>query len=250
MIIKTLRKRKGNFMNTILFDLDGTLLPLNNDDFEKVYFYALGKKFEFLGFDKETLIKAVWAGTIAMLKNHGTQFNEETFWTTFTSITKITKEKIEKEFEAFYLSDFILVKSITSPTPYAKKIIDILKSKGYTLVLATNPVFPKVATYQRVKWAGLEVSDFSYITTYENSSFCKPSLEYYQEVLEKINKKPGDCMMIGNNVTEDMVISKLGIKAFLLTENLINQENSDINRFRHGGWNELINLVDELPSLK
>ncbi len=132
----------------------------------------------------------------------------------------------------------------------AKKIIDILKSKGYTLVLATNPVFPKVATYQRVKWAGLEVSDFSYITTYENSSFCKPSLEYYQEVLEKINKKPGDCMMIGNNVTEDMVISKLGIKAFLLTENLINQENSDINRFRHGGWNELINLVDELPSLK
>lgn len=237
-------------MNTILFDLDGTLLPLNNDDFEKAYFYALGKKFESLGLDKESMIKAVWAGTVAMFENNGLKTNEDAFWDTFSALSKIPKDKIEKEFEQFYLNDFGFVKRITSPTPFARQIIAGLKEKGYTLVLATNPVFPKVATHQRIKWAGLDVSDFAYITTYENFSYCKPDLAYYREVLVKINKTPGECLMVGNDATEDMIVSKLGIETFLLTDYLINTENLDISSFRPGGWEDLIKLVNELPCLK
>lgn len=72
-------------------------------------------------------------------------------------------------------------------------------------VLAINPIFPRSAVESRIGWAGLDVSDFEYITTYENSWYCKPNPEYYNEILSKLNLQSGECPIVGNDVTEDMV---------------------------------------------
>ena len=91
----------------------------------------------------------------------------------------------------------------------------------------------------RIRWAGLEPDEFEFFTTYENSNYCKPNLGYYREVLEKAGLNGEDCLMVGNDVGEDMVAAELGMKVFLLTDCMINKENKDINQYPHGGFEEL-----------
>ena len=55
----------------ILFDLDGTLLPMDNNVFVKGYFKELAKKLSPIGLEPDKLIETVWAGTKAMVKNDG-----------------------------------------------------------------------------------------------------------------------------------------------------------------------------------
>ena len=98
--------------------------------------------------------------------------------------------------------------------PKAAKTVNALKDRGYRLVLATNPIFPLVATKNRASWAGLSVDDFELCTTYENSSFCKPNIKYYGEILSKLGMAPEECLMVGNDVDEDMIAEKLGMKFF------------------------------------
>ena len=56
-------------ITTVLFDLDGTLLPMDQDLFTKGYFKLLAAKLAPYGYEPKQLIDAVWAGTAAMLKN-------------------------------------------------------------------------------------------------------------------------------------------------------------------------------------
>ena len=117
---------------------------------------------------------------------------------------------------------------------------------GYQVILATNPLFPAIATQSRIRWAGLEPEDFERITTYENARFCKPNPDYYREILGKLNLNPSDCLMVGNDVDEDMIAETLGMKVFLLTDCLINRNQADISRYPSGGFPELLQYVRSL----
>ncbi|MBO7333781.1 MAG: HAD family hydrolase, partial [Lachnospiraceae bacterium] len=71
-------------MNTVLFDLDGTLLPMDMTEFTEGYFKYLVKMLAPHGYDPKELIKNVWGGTAAMVKNDGSCMNEAAFWNYFT----------------------------------------------------------------------------------------------------------------------------------------------------------------------
>lgn len=131
-------------------------------------------------------------------------------------------------------------------SPKAAAVISLLKDKGITPVLATNPIFPAVATESRIRWAGLQPEDFSLYTTYENSRFCKPNLLYYQDILHKLNLSPENCLMVGNDVGEDMVTRELGMEVFLLTPCLINRNNTDISVYNHGNFDALIAYLNQI----
>ncbi|MGI6710629.1 MAG: HAD family hydrolase [Bacilli bacterium] len=236
-------------IDTIIFDLDGTLLPIDEDVFIKKYFGLLSVKFTHLGIQKEKFIEAIWKGTMAMRKNDGSKSNEEAFWNLFTVEIGFKKEELEDMFIDFYTNDFDLVKDSSKQNTLSKEVIKVLKKKKYKIVLATNPLFPRLAVEKRIAWAGLNKEDFSFITSYENSSFCKPNLNYYQEVLEKINKTPEQCIMVGNDAKEDMIVSTLGVKTFLVTDCLINLDNIDISKFENGDFNNLVNFINKLPNL-
>ena len=119
-----------------------------------------------------------------------------------------------------------------------------LKEKGFSLVLATNPLFPAVATESRVKWAGLSVDDFLLYTTYENCHYCKPNPKYYEELTKRLSLDPKECLMVGNDVEEDMIAETLGMRVFLLTDCLINKRNVPIDRYPHGGFDELLAFLN------
>ena len=125
----------------------------------------------------------------------------------------------------------------------AAEIVRTLKEKGYRVVLATNPIFPAIATENRTRWAGLAPEDFEYCTTYENSCYSKPNPDYYRELLGKLSLRPEEVLMVGNDVAEDMVAATLGMRVFLLTPCLINKDGCDISVYPHGDFSDLMDYV-------
>lgn len=232
-----------NKINTVLFDLDGTLLPFNQDEFIHSYFSLLAKKMIPMGFEKDSLIKGILAGMDAMFNNDGTKTNEEAFWEIFEELLKVKREDLLDVFEEFYTKEFDEVKEIIPEGSSCRELIDKLKAKGYTLVLATNPLFPKKAVATRLSWIDLSPDDFSHVTTFDNSVYCKPNIEYYKNILKEINKKPEECVMIGNNIVEDMICEKIGITVGLVVTNIENKGNCDINQFTHGTLNEVVDAL-------
>ena len=112
-------------------------------------------------------------------------------------------------------------------------------------MLATNPLFPAVATESRIRWAGLQKEDFELVTTYENSKHCKPNPDYYRDIIEEIGVRPEECLMVGNDVNEDMIAESLGMKVFLLTDCLINKEEKDITVYPNGDFGKLIQFIEK-----
>ena len=232
-------------ITTVLLDLDGTLLPMDQEAFLKAYLGGLCKKLAPLGYDPKAVTDGIWKGTGAMVQNDGTRSNETVFWQVFCGLLGEETRRDEPVFEDFYRNEFQTVAEVCGKTPAAKALIDHLKARGLRLVLATNPLFPAIATHSRVRWAGLAPEDFAHITTHENSSRCKPNPEYYREILDKLNLRPEECVMVGNDVQEDGAAAKLGLPVFILTDCLIDRT-GDVEKYPHGGFPALTEWLDAL----
>lgn len=235
-------------ITTVLFDLDGTLLPMDPNVFIKAYFGGLARRLAPHGYEPQKLIDSIWSGTAAMIKNNGDATNEELFWQGFEAAYGKPARQDEELFAAFYREDFDKVQSSCGYTPAAREIVDTVKACGLRTALATNPIFPAMATERRIAWAGLSPSDFELVTTYENSRHCKPNLEYYRDIMQALGVCPEECLMVGNDVGEDMIAQTLGCRVFLLTNDLINPKNVDISVYPHGSYRELIDFIKNLNS--
>ena len=86
-------------IKAILFNLDCTLLPMDQEIFLKAYLGGLAKKMAPHGYDPDSLVKAIWKGTGAMVMNDGTHTNEEVFWTVFSKLigrdTRVDEPKFQ-----------------------------------------------------------------------------------------------------------------------------------------------------------
>ena len=237
-------------LKAILFDLDGTLLPMDNDEFTKGYFKLLAKKLAPHGYEPQKLIDGIWAGTAAMVKNKGSQTNEEAFWKRFA---EDFGEKVYADkplFDEFYSVDFQGAKSLCGYDPQAAETVRKIKEAGLRTVLATNPIFPQYATESRIRWAGLDPEDFEFFTHYGNIGYCKPSPDYYREIVKRLDVPVEQCLMVGNDTAEDIrAADKAGLNVFLLTDCLINKENIDISSYPRGDfaqlWEHICNNLQE-----
>lgn len=234
-------------ITAILFDLDGTLVPMDQNEFIDAYFGALVRKVTPLGFEKEPFLASMWKGTGAMIKNDGSRLNSDAFWSTFSAIWGEQIAILEPCLNEFYSKDFDAAARVVvkHPIPPVRALIDALRRRGLTLCLATNPLFPRDAVATRLSWAGLSPADFVHVTTYENSSYCKPSPGYYEETLAAIGKAPEECIMIGNNPVDDMSALSLGLSGFLLTDCLENETGVDISPYPNGDFAALIRFLED-----
>ena len=239
-------------IDTILLDLDGTLLQFSQDTFLNAYFAKLKKVFIRMDMEAELSVKAVWAGTKAMILNDGSKLNAQRFWEAFAKELGLIEEKrklVEAACDDFYANEFNTVKSIMEPSGIPKRLVRALATKGYHVVLATNPLFPACAVMTRLGWVGLELQDFQLVTHYANSTYCKPNPGYYQEIFSKIGKAPEQCLMAGNNPAEDMVAGTLGCETFLVSDCLENETGMDISAFRRGTLAALEAYLMMLPDI-
>lgn len=204
-------------VNTILFDLDGTLLEMQTDPFVKSYLVEVGRH---VGdqYDTQKLLSLIWDATKAMImSNEPDKTNEQVFIEYFTAHSDWPREEVWPLFDSFYRDIFPTLSHLTYPSPWAKQIVEAAKEQGFRVAVATNPVFPREAIHHRLAWIGMSADEFELVTVYEESHFTKPNPGYFAEICEKLGVEPTDCVMVGNHMQEDMVASKLGMKTFLVT---------------------------------
>lgn len=228
----------------IFFDLDGTLLPMDQDIFTKEYFRLLTEKLQFYGYDSKRIIKATWCGMRAMVKNNGQKSNKSVFWETASNTYGSDLTQDMDIFNEYYEKDFAALRKVCGYNSIVPNIVHFLHNKNIRMALATNPIFPLTATLHRIRWSGLEYKDFEIITTYENSCYAKPNIKYYTDLISKLKVTPEECLMIGNDIQEDMIAKKTGMDVFLLTDYLINKGNENISNYQNGNFNDMMFYIN------
>ncbi|WP_314719651.1 HAD family hydrolase [Parvimonas micra] len=233
-------------MKAILFDLDGTLLPLDEKLFVDIYFTELSKVFSEYNIESNKLVEAIWTATHEIIKNDGKRTNEEAFWEKFKSIINIDLSNVKEVLEKFYANEFFTkLKKCSTENNLAKVAVNLAKKNGRKVVLATNPVFP-IDALVRLKWTGLDIDDFDYVTHYSNSSFSKPNPKYYLDLCKKLNVEPKDCLMIGNDERQDIfAASSAGMNCYLVTDYLYTYPECKVN-CEKGSFKDLIEKLKVL----
>lgn len=229
----------------ILFDLDGTLLPMDMKAFERAYFKGLSEIVP--EFEMEELVRLIWSGTKEMVLNDGTKPNAVRFAEKFTSESGIRYEDAETRFMDYYAGAFNDCAAVCPITDTGRDIVKVLQQKGYTVAVATNPIFPEIAMAARLRWVGLDIAQFPRVSTFENSSHAKPNPEYYREFCEKLGAKPEDCIMIGNDVEEDGIARSLGIEVMLVTDCLLNKKSLPYDDYPTGTLLDVLAWAKSLP---
>ena len=233
--------------DTLLFDLDGTLVPFVQDDFIAAYFRSLVECIAPMGYDGKQVVAGLWQGISAMQKNNTAYLNHDVFWDAFAQTMGEQARRLESVLDNFYTGAFHAVRATLREERDLSALMAQLRQKGYTLILATNPMFPAVAVEARMSWVGLKHSDFDYVTTYDNSTRCKPDPAYFLEILEKLGKKPEQCFMVGNNPEEDGAAIAAGIETRILTDYLENGNHCSLEGFSLCSFAEMCEELLALP---
>ncbi len=231
----------------LLLDLDGTLLGNSMEKFQPPYFKALSTHLEEL-IQPDRMLPALIAGTRKMLENRDPLTTLETaFDRHFYPALGLEKAVVAARIMEFYETKFPSLGSITHQLPEAIDFVNSRLSAGDRVVVATNPLFPRVATLARLVWAGLpaDKTNFDLITTYEFMHFSKPHPGYYAEILAYLGYPDEPVIMIGNDLSDDIQpAGSLNIPGFWLTSaEPLQAESSSYQPA--GGYPELIEYLKD-----
>lgn len=205
---------------TLLLDLDDTLLSNNTDIFLPAYLQLLGKHLSNM-VPPEAMIHHLLASTQAMVANNSARLTlEHAFDRAFYPAIGHTKEEMRPLLEQFYTEVFPTLHAITAPRPEAIHLVEYAAAQGHTLVVATNPIFPRQAILHRLSWAGLppERAPFALITDYEHFHFAKPNPAFFAEILAQLDWPAQPAVAIGNSLEDDLLpAARLGLPVFWVT---------------------------------
>ena len=202
---------------TLLLDLDDTLLNTNLDAFIPAYFQALGQHLS-SRVAPETLLSALIGGMSRMNDSEDpTRTLEEIFSEQFYPDLGLQKEELQETFEEFYDHVFPALSAHTTLREEAAAFIEWVLSCGYRVAIATDPFFPRKATLERIRWAGLDPDALELISTFEHFHFSKTHPAYYAEVLGRLGWPEGPVLMVGNDVERDLIPAhRLGLATYLI----------------------------------
>jgi FMN phosphatase YigB (HAD superfamily) len=239
---------------TLLFDLDDTLLDTNLDAFMPAYFQALSQHMT-NHVAPNVMLRALIAGVNLMYESEDpTQTLEEIFNADFYAKLGFSRHDLIHIVEEFYDQVFPSLGQHTRQRPEAVPLIEWAVSRGYRIAIATDPLFPRKATYHRLRWAGFDPEKFELVSSFEHFHFTKSHPAYYAEVLGRLGWPEGPILMVGNDIMRDLIPAhRLGLKTFF-----VDGESDSGPGFEAGSgklsdlrpWLESINLSTLEPSFK
>jgi FMN phosphatase YigB (HAD superfamily) len=202
---------------TLLLDLDDTLLENEIMNFLPHYLKALGK--QLAGFvSPEKMAKELLAATDHMIRNPYPDMTlEQAFDSQFYPQIGVEKKDIVGILNDFYETRFPELKFLTNPRPAAVDLVKSAFQQGFTVGIATNPLFPMRAIQHRLAWADLPVEKYPFdlVTSYEKFHFAKPNPAFYAECLSQLGWPDQSAVMVGNSLPDDLVpASCLNIPGF------------------------------------
>ncbi|MBE9524575.1 MAG: HAD hydrolase-like protein [Chloroflexi bacterium] len=235
---------------TILIDLDDTLLSNSMDTFIPAYIGGLGK---FLGnrIKPELTAQTLLSATQKMFENtRPDRTLKETFDPAFYPVLGVTESEMREPIDQFYSHDFSKIKNLTQTRPKAINLIKSFIERDYTIGIATNPLFPRTATMQRLSWADLpaENNQYGLVSSYEDFHYAKPNPAYYAEFLAKLGWPRGQVVMIGHDPVHDIEgASGLGLATFWISDQSADFDKTAPTRHATGNLDDVIPWLDSLP---
>ena len=232
-------------ITTVLFDLDGTLLPMDQEQFTRAYFGLLVQKAAPFGLKPQPTIEAVWARH----QGHGEKRRlcaqpPAVLGHLLPPWWGVEEETLRPVFDKFYAQEFHGARSACGENPYAKRAVQGLRDQGYDVILATNPIFPLEGGAHQALLGGPDAEeDFSLVTTYESSSYTKPNPAYFTQILQQAGKRPQECLMVGNDLAEDTGAVAAGLSLYVVTDCLENGDKGDLSQYPHGSFQEFLSFA-------
>jgi FMN phosphatase YigB (HAD superfamily) len=239
---------------TLLFDLDDTLLDTNLESFVPAYFQALVTHLSnYIAAD--VMLRALIHGMSLMNESEDpTRTLQEVFEADFYPMLGIPKDDLLDVFENFYDEVFPKLAEHTAVRPATVPLIEWALSCGFRIAIATDPFFPRKATYHRIRWAGLDPEKLELISTFEHFHFSKTHSAYYAEMLGRLGWPDGPILMVGNDVQRDLLPAhRLGLKTYWVDGEPASSPGFEAGRGKLSDlrpWLESINLSTLEPSYK
>ncbi len=213
-------------IRAVLFDLDDTLLRLSTDAFSRKYIAALGGA---LMTAHPTIRPEAFQGAVrssiktTAANTDPTRTNGENMNAAFASALALSEAEIASAFHGFYESQYAGLRAEADPMPGARELVATLADEGYTVVVATNPVFPRGPVMERLRWAGFdtEALPFAWVTTMDNMHFIKPTPHYYEEILARVGVEAEDALLVGDDLNNDILPgTAAGLATYWINEDM------------------------------
>lgn len=233
-------------IKAVLFDLDGTLLDIDMDIFIQNYFKLMVEMARHRGLPYQDLPKKIMIATEAMIRDKDpNRTNKEVFESVFYQICEADPNLMAAFFNDFYKEAFPRLSSLAAPMQGAQEVVAKAFEQGFKVAIATNAIFPYSAINERLKWAQCHDFPYELVTTYENMYFCKPHHEYYLDICRLLGVQPHECLMVGNDVAEDLVAGEVGMETFLCRKRILNEGARRIKPSYEGDLLLLYRLLSE-----
>jgi FMN phosphatase YigB (HAD superfamily) len=234
---------------TLLLDLDDTCLGNSMDTFIPAYLQALGDHLDAL-IPQDKLIPTLLASIQLMLENNRPDRSlKQVFDEAFFPPLGIDPGDFQDQADSFYANKFPKLKSLTQFRPEAVTLVEQAFKRGYTIAIATNPLFPRTAILQRLEWAGLSPEEFTFslIPAYETFHFAKPNESFFAEFLSRMGSQDGPVVMVGDSQHSDIEPAcRMGLATYWITPE---NRPSDFCQDSPHGFGSLTDLIPWLDSI-
>jgi FMN phosphatase YigB (HAD superfamily) len=234
---------------TLLLDLDDTLLGNPMTSFLPAYFEALGAHLApFIAPDR--LVSHLIKSTQKMISNDlPDRTLREVFEADFFPGLGLDQAVVEPVFDEFYAQVFPTLGALTESRPEALALVEKARASGYRLAVATNPLFPRTAILERLRWAGLSAADFPFeiISDYQSFHFSKPHPAFFAEVLARMGWPAGPVVVVGDDPENDIAPARcLELATFLVAPDQGALPASDSSVHAQGRLEELLPWLDQV----
>ncbi|MGZ6311665.1 MAG: HAD family hydrolase, partial [Bdellovibrionota bacterium] len=197
----------------LLVDLDGTLLLARDLPLRASFMRSAYAKIRRHG---------GWLGGLRGLrallserKEGGVETNRARTTALFAEALRVNTAKAEEILEEAVLSHFPKLRPHFYAAPGALDFLEWAKTR-FPMVLATNPVWPEPIVNLRVDWAGVAPGTFRSVTHSDRMHACKPSGDYYRELLAQEGFEAGSSLLIGDHLKMDLPATRVGIPVFIV----------------------------------
>lgn len=227
-----------------MIDLDGTLLDIEVTFFLGPMVEAMHGCFEDC-LDRKTFKNGLFMGIEAIMTSPRLQgqTNQDGFTDTFSRLAGVDPVIVKERFDRFYDEIFPGLNGYARPREGASSFVEAADKKGYRLVLATNPIFPTNAVMERLKWAQVDPDLFEFIPGLETMGSCKPQIAYFKDLAQRLDIETGNCLMIGNDVQQDLPASDAGMGTFLVEGQVVDRGTGGFEPDARGGFGDLAELL-------
>ncbi len=234
-------------VEVILFDLDGTLLRVQMDQFIPRYVERLAafcaplvkpRRFS------RAMIEAI--RSLISEEGNGLCSNEERLFAVLKEQLGVAETLLIESLEHYAAHHLDELQHLVHPIPLAQRILKDCHCRDIPMVLATNPVFPRFMIEARMEWGGVDRSFFRHITTYENSRYCKPQAGYFREIAALLNVPPQRCLMVGNDSSHDLAAAAVGMQTFLVDTWLVERDDKRWPSHYRGDHRVLQQFLEQL----